>query len=86
LGDVTVINPKLALIPNAFGRNMDRAQLVGDRTKSEKDLLNIQEMIIGMDVLRQMHIYLALGEHKMYVTSAAPAAPAAAPAPPPHQP
>jgi hypothetical protein len=71
---VTVNNPELTLIPNAVGRNMDKAQLVGDRTKSEKDLLNIQEMIIGMDVLRKLHMYAALSEQKMYVSQAAPAA------------
>ena len=79
-GDVTVNNPKLTLIPNAFGRNMDKTQLVGDRTKSDKDLLNVQDMIIGMDVLRKLHIYMALGERKMYVSQASPptAQPAAA--------
>lgn len=82
-GDVAVSSPALTLIPNAFGRNMDKAQLVGDRTKSEKDLLDVQEMIIGMDILRKMHVYISLSEQKMYVTqvSTASAAPATQPAP-----
>jgi predicted aspartyl protease len=75
-GDVSVTNPRLTLIPNAVGRNMDKAQLVGDRTKTEKDLLNTQDMIIGMDVLRKLHIYIALAEHKMYISQASPPAPA----------
>jgi predicted aspartyl protease len=79
-GDVTVNNPKLTLIPNAVGRNMDKAQLVGNRAKTEKDLIRVEDMIIGMDVLRKLHIYIAFGERKMYVSeaSASTASPATA--------
>jgi predicted aspartyl protease len=69
-GDVTVNNPVVFIAPNAMGRNADKSQLVGDRTKSEKDLLNVPDMIIGMDVLRQLHIYIAFKERKMYISQA----------------
>jgi predicted aspartyl protease len=72
IGAVTVNNPLVSIIPKAMGRNADKAQLVGDRTKSEKDLINIPDMIIGMDVLRKLHIYMAFGEQKLYVSSTAP--------------
>ncbi|HWY61634.1 MAG TPA: retropepsin-like aspartic protease [Rhizomicrobium sp.] len=85
IGDIAVTNPKLILIPNAMGRNADRSQYVGDRTKSDKTEINVDDMIIGMDVLRKLHIYIAFGERKMYVSgtsappvSTAPAAPATA--------
>jgi hypothetical protein len=72
-GDVAVTNPKLTLIPNAMGRNADRSQYVGDRTKSDKTEINVDDMIIGMDVLRKLHVYIAFGERKMYVSEAPPA-------------
>lgn len=78
LGDVTVLNPHVIVIPNAAGRNMDQNQLAGNRTKTEKDLLETWDMIIGMDVLRKLHIYFAFKEQKMYVTAATPAAAGAA--------
>jgi hypothetical protein len=69
-GDVAVNNPNITIIPNAAGRNADRAQLVADRTKSEKDFINVPELIIGMDVLSSLHIYVAFKENKMYVSAA----------------
>jgi hypothetical protein len=77
-GDVAVINPHISIIPKAIGRNLDKEQLVGDRTKSEKDLIDTQDVIIGMNVLRKLHIYFAMKEDKLYISDAsAPAQPAA---------
>ena len=67
-GDVSLANPTVDIIPNAMGRNADRSPLVSSRTKSEKDLLKVPDLIIGMDVLQNLHIYLAFGENKMYVS------------------
>jgi len=69
-GDVTVRNPEIFIIPHAEGRKADRSVLVGDRTKSEKDRVTVPDMIIGMNVLRKLHIYLAFKEQKMYVSPA----------------
>lgn len=73
-GGITVSNPELELIPNAMGKDADRAQLVGDRTKTERDLLDVPDVTIGMDVLRKLHIYMALKEEKLYITEASAAA------------
>jgi hypothetical protein len=70
IGDIAVINPKLTLIPNAAGRNADTAQYVGDRTKSDRTQIKIEDMIIGMDVLSKLHVYIAFKEKKMYVSVA----------------
>jgi predicted aspartyl protease len=72
-GAVTVENARLTIIPNAMGRNIIPTQLVGDRTKTERDLVNTPELIIGMDVLRRLRIYFAFREEKMYISpSSAP--------------
>lgn len=80
-GDVAVNNPKLNLIPNAVGRNADRTPTGGSRIVSERTRMNVPDMIIGMDVLRKLHVYIAFGEKKMYISPAT--APATAPAAPP---
>jgi hypothetical protein len=86
-GDVAVNNPEIDIIPNAMGRNADRAQYVGDRTKSDRTEIKVPDMIIGMDVLQKLHVYIAFGENKMYISPAAatpaPAQPASAPPPSP---
>jgi len=77
---VNVNNADIRIIPNAVGRNMDRTPLQGSRVVTEKDLMVIPDMLIGMNVLRKLHLYVAFGEAKLYVTDAtgvAPAQPAA---------
>ena len=69
-GDITVKNPELELIPNAMGRNLSTHQLVGDRTKTDRDLVAAPDVLIGMDVLRKLHLYMAFKENKLYVTDA----------------
>jgi len=67
---VTVNNADVRIIPNAVGRNMDKTPLQGSRVKTEKDFMDIPDMIIGMNVLRRLHLYIAFGEAKLYVTDA----------------
>jgi predicted aspartyl protease len=52
-GGVTVINPRILLMP-------DSASRMGDDSR----------LILGMNVLRQMHMYVAYQEKKLYVTAA----------------
>jgi hypothetical protein len=80
-GDIAVANPEVLIAPDAFQRATDTVPLGGSRVKTEKDLLNIPDIVIGMDVLRKLHIYMAFGEAKLYVTDASGVAPAPAPAP-----
>ena len=67
---VTVNNADVRIIPNAVGRNMDKTPLQGSWVKTEKDFMDIPDMIIGMNVLRRLHLYIAFGEAKLYVTDA----------------
>ena len=58
-GDVAVSNPKVTILPplpNKFG---------GRALAPEQ-----QKMLVGMDVLRKLHVYFAFGEKKMYVSQA----------------
>jgi predicted aspartyl protease len=74
-GTVTIHNLRVTLIPDAMGRG-------GDPSRTQSALTAAApKMIIGMDVLRKMHIYIAFGEHKMYISEAS--APASTASPPP---
>jgi hypothetical protein len=76
LGDITFNNPQMDIMPMGGYKDADREQLVGDRTKSERDLATAPEVSVGMDVLRQLHVYIAFKEHKLYVSRTVPTAPA----------
>jgi predicted aspartyl protease len=78
---VTVNNADVRIIPNAVGRNLDKTPLQGSRVVTEKDLMVIPDMLIGMNVLRKLHVYVAFGEAKLYVTDASFSAQPSAPTP-----
>jgi hypothetical protein len=56
-GDITVLHPQIQLfpyIPPMHGIDLSR----------------LRQVIIGINVLRQLHIYIAYGEKKLYITPA----------------
>ena len=69
-GNLAVNNPRATIIPNAMGRNADRAERQVDRSITENIPLDAPELIIGMDVLRKLHIYMAFREKQLYISAA----------------
>lgn len=67
-GDVALSNIRLSIIPDAMARNVPPTPSVFSRTRTERDLIAEPEMILGMDVLRRLHLFIAFGERKLYVT------------------
>ena len=67
---VTVTNPHVAVIPDLVGskdpNNVSRAD---SRVRRVDDNIGSQ-LTIGMDVLRKLHLFIAFGERKLYVTPA----------------
>lgn len=73
-GTVTIHNLRVTLIPDVMGRG-------GDPSRTQSALTAAApKMIIGMDVLRVLHVYIAFKERKMYVSQAS-LSPVASPAP-----
>jgi hypothetical protein len=69
-GDVTVINPHVAILPDLIGRNDPNNALRTDsRIGRMEDNLE-PDITIGMDVLKQLHVYIAAKEDKLYITAA----------------
>ena len=70
LNGVTVKNPVFVLMPDLAEQQM-RNELGKLATDPHYDLTgDIPRLVIGMDILRQLHLYIAYKERKLYVTGA----------------
>lgn len=58
-GDITVLHPQIGLLPDTGTGATQFGQYNGPR-----------RIIIGMNVLRQLHLYIAYREKKLYITPA----------------
>ena len=84
LEGIAISNPNLILLPDLMHGKLANPH---DTTEGDTRLSNpevetgLGDMILGVDVLRHLHVYIAYKEQKLYLTpAAAPAAAAAAPA------
>jgi hypothetical protein len=68
---VTVANPLIVIRPDEYGGPNDDLVL-GSKAMHKDDQLNRMspDLRIGMDVLRHLHIYVAMEEQKLYITEA----------------
>lgn len=71
---VTIQNPLIIIQPLQFGGGKTDTPTLESRAQHKDDIENrlSPDMIIGMDVLRHLHVYLALNEGRLYVTEAVP--------------
>ncbi len=85
LGTLGLRNRNIAIVPNTSIQSSRSGSTAGGarfRSLAAQQALEKPEVIIGMDILRQLHIYMAFGEKRLYLTpTSRPAAAAAAPAP-----
>jgi predicted aspartyl protease len=74
-------NPHIAIIPDRTGsKDPNNNTLTGTRLHREDDPETSDPvMLIGMNILNKLHLYVAFGESKIYITpAAAPVAPSPA--------
>ena len=74
LEGVTVANPRLRLIPDLVRSKVSRSPDGwggGTRIPSSGANSGLSDLIIGMDVLRHFHVYIAYKERKLYLTAVA---------------
>lgn len=76
---VTVANPVIVVRPVVYGggRGVDSPASdlrLGSRAEHKDDIITrlAPDMNIGMDVLRNLHVYVATNEGKLYITEATP--------------
>lgn len=82
LEGIAVDNPTLDLIPDIIRTKMHdpRDTLSQDtRLRDPARKTTLDDMILGMDILHRLHVYIAYGEKKLYITRAVPAAASVAP-------
>ena len=65
---VTVTNPEIDLVPDQMTRSIGDQRRTGSLTRPTDT--GLPDLIIGMPVLIQTHMYIAFRERKVYVTSA----------------
>jgi predicted aspartyl protease len=70
-GPIEVKHPRVIVLEDVWKRDAAFSPLVGDRTKTDKDVVTLlPEVLIGMNVLRKLHVYFAFKERKMYLSAA----------------
>ena len=75
---VTVSNPMIMIMPNMMGNVNPAAPRTGSIIREDRN--GLPDVILGMNVLREMHMYIGYRERKLYITAASPQA-ASEPAP-----
>jgi predicted aspartyl protease len=66
---VTISKPRIVVYPDLFGsKDPSNSVRTGGHIKRVDDRPRA-EVSIGMDVLRNLHLYVASREHKLYITS-----------------
>jgi len=68
-GGVAVSNLNVAILPD-FLRNKASGPQLGSRLGESSNHEQVPDMLIGMNVLRHLHIYIAYREQKLYITPA----------------
>jgi len=81
---VGVTNPHVIIIPDLVGsKDANNGFQTGSRVRKVDDLDDQADMLIGMDILRKLHLYIAFDETNLYISEAsapAPVQPQTAPA------
>jgi hypothetical protein len=75
---VTVTNPMITMYPDLMGGSSLGETRTGSMIRDARS--GLPDVILGMNVLSEMHVYIASKERKLYITAATPQ-PAPAPAP-----
>jgi len=71
---VTVTQPLVTLMPDMIRGRISEAPPAGSLIAPPRET-RLQEVILGMSVLRHLHVYISYRERKMYVTSPSPLTP-----------
>lgn len=66
-GGVTALNVPVLIEDYSMRRDIDRELVLGTRAESAEE--RIPDLVIGMDVLHNLHMYIVPGQGRVYVTS-----------------
>lgn len=74
-GGVTIEKPQIDILEDRVNRNADHTQQTGNRALTVSNDLVLPKLIIGMNMLKDLHIYMSFSEHRLYVTQTAAGSP-----------
>lgn len=69
-GDLAIKNPQITIVPDPVARKR-MARAMDSGFSGSLDFRNAR-LVLGMDILRQLHFYIAYREQKLYFTASAP--------------
>jgi len=68
---VAVQNPHVVIVPNLIGKkDPNNSTRTDTHVKMVDDIEDRPDLLIGMDVLKKLHLYIAFGENKIYISEA----------------
>jgi len=68
---VAVKNPHVVVIPQLVGsKDPNNGFRTDTRAKKVDDLDDQADMLIGMDILKKLHLYIAFGENRIFISEA----------------
>ena len=68
---VAVKNPHIVIVPDLIGsKDPDNGFRTDSRVKKVDDDVNRPDILIGMNILKKLHLYIAFGENKLYISEA----------------
>lgn len=70
LGAIGVDRPQILLVPDVMNRNADRSPLARSRARRHNDGLALPELTLGMDVMKNLRLYISFSEQALYVAPA----------------
>jgi predicted aspartyl protease len=68
---VAVKNPHVIIVPDLIGKfDPNNSMRTDTHTKRVDDIEDRPDILIGMDVLKKLHLYIAFDENKLYISEA----------------
>jgi len=68
---IAVRNPHIVIAPDLLGsKDPDNGFKTDSHVKKVDDDVDRADLLIGMDILKKLHLYIAFGENKLYISEA----------------
>jgi len=72
LGGITVDQPTILILPDVMNRNAERSRMARNRTKRHNADIRLPELSLGMNVLKDLRLYISFSEQALYLAPATP--------------
>jgi predicted aspartyl protease len=67
-GGVEIDNPQIMILEDRMNRGGDRSQQTANRAYSNNAGITLPKLVIGMNMLNDLHVYMSFAERRLYVT------------------